>query len=49
MDNPCTSCKMTQMEKSACCGCPERLAYEQIKRREAQHENERSEEYKLNE
>lgn len=26
--NPCQNCKMTLMEKSTCCGCPERLTWE---------------------
>lgn len=29
MNNPCARCRMTATEKATCCGCPERLAWEQ--------------------
>lgn len=28
MNNPCLKCKMLNAEKAACCGCPERLEWE---------------------
>ena len=31
MENPCKECKLSQAEKSACCGCPQRLKYEKEK------------------
>ena len=31
MNNPCLKCNMSDTEKAACCGCPERLEYEKQK------------------
>ena len=28
MKIPCVACKMTWLEKAACCGCPERMEWE---------------------
>lgn len=30
MTDPCTICQLSDAEKAACCGCPERFKYEQL-------------------